>query len=324
MKRKIIICILLLFSAFHKMYCQVEEMIIPSDFKQQTIITEPPTLRKGIFRAGFGTNFYMLDKIFNETGHKEYILGTNGYSKTWTYVPGIEYGINDRLQVSFRMPYENIRNYVSTRISFPFMDFDTVYSAINRNNGIGDLEFGFRYQILSESSSLPSVTLGLYGIFPTGQKNPTHIKNNVEFDPPTGNGNMSLSADLFFKKTIYPYSMLLNTTFNYHFKGEKIMFPNEDAIEFKRGNFFNIYGGFGLHLNDWIALVNYVSVYFFEGNKYYYLEPEIEKGGYNLSYQPAIYFQVRRLRFFEVIQIPFAGKNSSADPLYSINLQYKF
>jgi len=34
------------------LYSQTEKQLVPSDLRQQTIVTEPVTLRKGFFRIG--------------------------------------------------------------------------------------------------------------------------------------------------------------------------------------------------------------------------------------------------------------------------------
>ena len=324
MNQILYISIILIILGTQKLYAQVEEIIIPSDLKHQTIITEPVTLRKGFLRAGISTNFIMIDRLFNDNMKKDYVLGTNSYGKTWSYLMGLQYGIIDRLQVSVRIPYANNQYFVSTRITYPSINYDTILSFKITGRGFSDLETGFRYQIVTESESFPSITLGVYGILPTGSKNPRNIKSDTEYDLPTGNGHVKLTADILLKKVYYPYSFTLYSYYYYNFKGEKVMFPNEDAIKFKNGGMIGVNAGFGLHLNDWIALLNDINVTRFTGNTYYYSQIVKSPGGWYLSYMPSVYFQIRKFRFFEFIQIPIIGKNSGADPVYSINLQYIF
>jgi len=324
MKKTLYICICFLSFGNLKLFTQIEEMIIPSDLKQQTIITEPMTLRKGFFRAGISANFIMIDRLFNEDKKKDYVLGTNSYGKTWSYLLGLQYGIIDRLQVSVRIPYANNQYFISTRITYPSINYDTILAFKTIGRGFGDIEAGFRCQVVTESESFPSVTLGVYGVLPTGPKNPKNIKSDIEYDLPTGNGHASLTADIMLKKISYPYSLTLYGYYYYHFKGKKVMFPYEDAIEFKNGGVFSITAGFGFHLNDWIALVNDIGILTHTENTYYYSQTVESPGGWDLTYQPSVYFQIRKFRFFEIIQIPLLGKNGGADPIYSLNLQYIF
>ncbi len=315
--------ILIIFSA-QNLYAQIEEIIMPSDLKQQTIITEPVTLRKGFLRAGISANFIMTDRLFNDNMKKDYVLGTNSYDKTWSYLMGLQYGIIDRLQVSVRIPYVNRQYFMSTKYTFPSINYDTILSSKITGRGFSDLETGIRYQIVTESESLPSTTLGVYCVLPTGSKNPRNIKSDTEYDLPTGNGHVKLNADILLKKVYYPYSITLYSYYWYNFKGEKVMFPYEDEIKFKNGGMIGVNAGFGLHLNDWIALVNDICFTSFAENKYYYSQIVKSPGGWDISYMPSVYFQIRKFRFFEFVQIPIIGKNSGADPVYSINLQYIF
>ena len=324
MKRHLFILIVARLFTSYNVFGQFEEIILPSDEKQQTIITEPPTLRKGNIRAGIVSNFIMIDREFNQDGKRVYVLGTNSYAKTWSLVPGIQYGISDRFQASVRLPYQNIRNFTSVKTSYPAFNFDTVLTYKNRGSGIGDIEVGFRYQLITESTNRPSVTLGFYGILPTGQKNPTHIKDDLNYALATGSGCTSLSADLFFKKVSYPYSITLSASYYYYFKGEKVMYPYENPIEFKKAGLFISSIGVGIHLNDWIALINDVNYSVFGENEYFYPITKTSDAGWVISYQPAIYFQIRKIRFFEIVEIPVAGRSYGADPFYSFSLQYIF
>ena len=51
---------------------QVEEQVLPTDLKQQTIITQPVTLYKGFLRVGFTGTYGVIDRIFTEDGDKVY------------------------------------------------------------------------------------------------------------------------------------------------------------------------------------------------------------------------------------------------------------
>jgi hypothetical protein len=324
MKRLSFLTICLYLCIPFKTFGQFENIIIPSDLKQQTIITEPPTLRKGFLRAGIAANFIMIDRVFDEDGKKEYLLSTNTYDKCWSYVTLIQYGITERLQAYVSIPFVYEQRYISIKTITPSENSDTTYSFKSTGRGFGDLEAGLKYQIIRESESFPSVVLGLYPTLPTGRKNPENIKSDLEYDLPTGRGNVWISSELIIEKIQYPYSFTVKAQYIYNFKGKKVMFPYEDAVEFKRGNTLEIAAGFGLHLNDWIALVNDFTFWNSSGNTYYDSSMEVSPGSWWFAYWPAVYFQIRKFRFFEVIQIPLMGKYIGADPTYSFNLQYVF
>jgi hypothetical protein len=317
----ILSCCIFLYIPFNS-FGQFENILVPSDLKQQTIITEPLTLRKGYIRAGIAADFINIDRLFDETGKKEYTSGINVYGKLWGYLPGIQYGITDHLQAFVRIPYFDAKYLASVKINAPLINFDTIISYKNKGRGFGDLETGINYQIIREKKYLPSVVLGTFVSWPTGRKNPENIKSDMEFDYPTGNGHAILASFLTLKKIKYPYSFTANLQYNYNFKGKKVMNPYEDAIEFKRGNSFALAAGFGFHLNDWIALLNDFIFWNFSGNTDYYSTVEYSPDGWTFDCRPAVYFQIRRFRFIELIQIPVFGRNELADPTYSFNLQY--
>ena len=79
-------------------YSQTEKQIVPGDLKQQTIVTEPATLRKGFLRAGILLNYRVADKFFNDSGTKEYYTTSTWNSKA-AYNVTLQYGLTDRLQL---------------------------------------------------------------------------------------------------------------------------------------------------------------------------------------------------------------------------------
>jgi hypothetical protein len=303
---------------------QVEEMIIPSDLKQQTIITEPATLRKGFFRIGTINSWGAVDRIFDESGKRSYVLGTNGWEISWTHELDLQFGITDRLQVSSQIPYVRMRNYYAGEIILPGYDTSWVNYNDIKSNGLGDISFAASYQILKENVRKPSLVGKLHFTLPTGRKNPTNIVNSRDYDRPTGYGETTLDFNLQLRKIFYPYSVTLYTSYLFHFKGKKMFNPGEEEISFKSGDLFYIGGSYNIHLNDWIVLGNEVAYYKWWDNKYYG-ETTADQGitgRWVINYQPALVFQIRRFRFFEVIQFPLIGKYTGADPQYILGLQY--
>ena len=77
------------------------------------------------------------------------------HSDLWIGLLGVEYGITDRLQVEFELPYLRL----------------TVHEdETARDSGIGDLEFAVGYALIEETDESPQLTAGLEIIAPTGDE----------------------------------------------------------------------------------------------------------------------------------------------------------
>jgi len=303
---------------------QVEQMIIPSDLKQQTIITEPATLRKGFFRIGIVNSWGAVDRIFDESGKRSYLMGSNGWGTSWSCELDLQYGITDRIQVTAQLPYKRDKIYYAAELIAPGYDSSLVQYYKTTGNGLGDISLAASYQIIQENERRPSLVTKLFVTLPTGRKNPTNIENSREYDMPTGYGETTLDFHLQARKIFYPYSVTVYTAYKYHFKGEKIFNPGEEEVSFKSGDLFYIGGTFNVHLNDWIALGNEVGFYKWWDDEYYG-ETAADvgmTGRWVINYQPSLVFQIRRFRFFEVIQFPIFGNSVAADPQYILGLQY--
>jgi len=310
---------------------QTEQQVLPSELKEQTVITEPATLRKGFFRASFFGFYTFIDQAFDENGEKVYILSRNLWAKSWYYQMALEYGITDRLQVLLWPEFVNKQFFYTTEYRLGG-NTETVYwdlSAI----GFGDLGIGVDYQILTETETRPSLVAKTIFTLPTGQKNPTKIKSWTDFKLPTGSGEFVIGLDLNLRKIIYPFSFTLYTGYAYHFEGEKIFSDyfepgDEDSFKqtfrFRSGDMFNVGGSFNFHLNDWIALQNQVFFFHWGPNKIYTEPTTSSSKAWTLMYQPVLNFQIRRFRLFEIVMIPLVGQAYGADPVYILGLLYTF
>jgi hypothetical protein len=303
---------------------QVEQIIIPGDLKQQTIITEPVTLRKGYLRSGIESAFIVVDKMFDGNGSRSYIQNSNVWGKFRGFALSTQYGLSDKLEISLKIPYITQQYMVSIKYEEVYHDEDSLISFKSKGNGIGDLETGVRFQILEETSARPSLTTGLDITIPTGRKNPANIISDLQYDYPPGDGRIAFGINLDLRKTIYPYSLRLRSYYEYYLKGKKVLEPGEEKTEFKDGDMFKIQGNFSFHLNDWIALWNDLSyTRYAKGTKYYDIEV-ISPVSWSADYNPALYFQIRRIRFLQGVIIPIFGKNIPSDPVYAFGLQYTF
>jgi hypothetical protein len=177
---------------------------------------------------------------------------------------------------------------------------------------------------MEESDNRPSLVLGLFATLPTGEKNPSNIVDEFEYDLPTGGGYFALDAYAAVRKLFYPYAIQFLISYDYYFPGNKIFFPGEPEIEFKNGNTFLASARFEMHLNDWIVLINEIGYTYSAGNTYYYAPAETTPSSTGILYVPSLYFQIRRFRFRQWVFVPVAGKYRSADPSYSIGLSYVF
>ncbi len=307
-------------------YSQFEQMILPADLKQETVITEPATLRKGFFRTSLNLSHSVVDKIFDDSGNKDYLFGMNGWAKIDMYSLNLSYGMSDRLMLGMDLPYQNDRFFYSNEVIFPGYDSSIILYPKSDGKGLSDISFSIDYQLIYRNEGKTSLKTQLIYTLPSGRKNPENVVSLNVFNGPTGNGSSSLDARLLYRQVIYPYSFSGYLSYKYNFRGSKIHAPFEEAVEFRRGN--NIYAGgsFNIHLNEWIALMNELS-YRSWWNDEYFGPTSVDYGierRFTINYQPSLVFQVRRVRFFEVIDIPLKGRNLGADPGYIFGLQYIF
>mgnify|MGYP002349884441 CR=1 FL=1 len=269
-----------------------------------TMVTEPSTLFKGFFRAGTALSYAVVDKHFTDDKKKEYFLNS-----AWATSAGFnfvfQYGITDRFQVDAAFPISVGIRQSESRIYVPSVDTTVNYSFTLKNKGIGDCYFSIKYQILNEKSLKTSLT-GLIEItVPTGEKNPTNIKGETDYNPPLGNGCFATTSGLKFRKIQYPYSFAGYFYYTIQFPGSKIMDPSDtNETEFKDGNHFDAGIDFSIHLNEWIALTNEANIYHRSKDKIDGKIPDSAVTSMALSYEPRLVFQVKRFRIAEAVRIP--------------------
>ncbi len=307
----------------NSVYSQEDDQLLVTEIKQSTVITQPATLKKGFFKLGTSLAFGLADKIFNEDGKKEFVM-ENGWAKSSTYSLDMMYGLTNRLELSLSVPYERSSYYYSSIYTFPIEESSLTSKFKLKGSGLGDISFGVNYQLIEGSKTKASLVTRLTGTFPTGEKNPTNVNDNWEYDLPTGSGETTLALDLVYRKIAYPYSFSLYGTFKMSLGGEKIIRVGEDPVEFKSGNFIYAGGTFNFLLNDWIAVQNDLFFVYRQADTY---EGETAAYGQNsngLHYMPNISFQFKKFRFVEGVIIPIKGKSITADPQFILVAQYIF
>jgi hypothetical protein len=299
-------------------------MILPSDLKQQTIVTEPVTLRKGYFRTGVSLSYFALDKYFTSATKKEYYTLSQWHTD-FTFQATLRYGITDRLEVDIAVPVNSKRTQTHYEGKMPGYNTDYSLSADLKGKGLADCDLTVKYQVIPEKEKKFSLSVWQWITFPTGKKNFSDTASFINFKLPTGSGNFTTGLMVSIRKVSYPYSFGAYVRYAYEFPGSKLIEQDDKKeTKFKNGNYTTVGASFNLHLNEWIALSNEFN---YKYNEKGVIKYEVEKTvdpAWEFSYLPGLYFQVRRFRISEVVQVPLMGKNISADPLYHMQVQYTF
>jgi hypothetical protein len=308
--------------ALHFANAQVQEQLTPAELKQKTIVTEPQTMYKGFFRAGVGLNYSTIDKIFDDKGDRV-SLESNIWANSWFMQTFLMYGITNRLQVEVLIPYKFEQIYQSLAFEAPDQGQVGVTKWKTKGSGLGDLSATASYQLITETETRPSFTAYVTGTLPTGEKNPTNIKNEREYDRPVGAGEASVNTLLRLRKVRYPFSYSIFGSYQVYFGGEKLLDATDtEEKPFKSGSNFSAGGYFNFHLNDWIAIRNSVDYFFSLRDEYDGVEEE--EDSWVFQYYPGISFQIKQFRIDQAVTVPLFGKLSSADASYIVILQYTF
>ena len=320
MKKIIIIYLLLLLNA--ALFSQTEKLLVPSELKQQTIITEPVTLHKGFFRAGLLIDYRVADRYFDNSGDKQYYYNSTWGSKS-AYGITLQYGITDRLQADLISEFMNTLE--ETQNTEEVAGTTVVNIDKRRGIGLGDSHLALKYQIIAEKERKFSLSGRLKATFPTGAKNPRNIKSENQYDLPVGDGTYALDLNLSARMIAYPYSFSGYMAYTYNFTGEKIFSTvNQTEKQFKLGNLFETGLSWNIHLNEWIVLGNEVNFYDEGEGQIEKVQSPLMPASWALSYEPSLIFQVFRFRLGESVKIPVLGKNVPADPLFVLMAQYIF
>jgi hypothetical protein len=322
MKKLIIIFLFIILTT--AVYSQTEKQLVPADLKQQTIVTEPVTLKKGFLRAGILMNYRVVDKYFTDSGTKEYYVTSTWGSKS-SYNLTLQYGLNDRFQIDLITEYMNTQQESQNTEIAAGTNTPTVSIAKQKGLGFGDSHFSLKYQFLPESKYKISLTGGINVSLPTGEKNPTNIKSANQYNLPVGDGMYALGLSLSARRIAYPYSFTGFFSYTNNFAGTKII-NRGDLIEkkFRFGNLLEAGLSANLLLNDWIVMANEINFCHQGDGEIDNIVSNMMPASWAASYEPSLIFQVKRFRLGESVNIPLKGKNVPADPLYVIMIQHIF
>jgi hypothetical protein len=328
MKRHKVIGIMMVFAmaaiSWQASLCQTESLLVPSDLKQKTIVTEPVTLSKGFFRAGLQFSYRVVDRQFDNLGEKQYFTGvSSGSSSSLNFA--IQYGISDRLEMSVLAEYQNNRIKNPSETTSTESNTTTSQTNIFQGIGFGDTHIAAGYQVFSEDKNKVSLTAVVDAILPTGKKNLTAIINTKQYDLPVGDGSYAMAAGLLARTIIYPYSFTAFINYTRNFSGsEEAASNNQDNAEIWFGNKFEAGVTTNLHLTEWIVFTNEVSYYHEGAGQVTNPEKTIIPASWALTYEPKLFFQVKSFRLAESVTIPLKGKNVPSDPLFVMLIQYVF
>jgi hypothetical protein len=303
---------------------QTEKQLVPTDLRQQTIVTEPVTLAKGFFRIGTLLNYRVADRYFDNDGDKEYYVSSTWATKS-SYNLTLQYGISDRLEAEVNTEYMyNKLKSQSVEIT-PGTNVTTSVTSKQVGLGIGDTHLDLKYQVLPGKKYKISLTGIIDATFPTGEKNPTNIKSANQYDLPVGDGTYAASGEIYARSIMYPYSFTAYLKYNYNFTGSKQIDVTDPAeSKFRMGNRFEAGLSANIHLNEWIVLANEISFYHEDEGWIGSASAETIPESWAAVYVPNLVFQIKSFRLGESVSIPVTGRNGPADPLYIIMVQYVF
>ncbi|MFC2124348.1 transporter [Bacteroidota bacterium] len=319
---KKVLIIVLLIPVWLNSKAQTDEQLLPAQLKQQTVITEPVTVRKGYTRLGFAAYYSVIDRWFDEDGKREY-FPENTWASLWNFLLLAQYGITDRLQLGIDIPFRSSSLYQSIILDAPGADYYEELFWKVKGSGLGDISIGAKYQIITETPSRPSLVFTTYVTLPTGQKNPTDIEDERNYKLPAGSGETTLDVDLLLRKINFPYSYTFNIGYLHSFGGSRLLDPMDtEETEYQSGGNLDIGASYNFNLNEWIVLQNELMYFRSAPDKIAGAIPEDEFSSWSVQYLPKINFQLKRLRIVQAVGILLVGRNTGADPTYFIVAQY--
>lgn len=304
-------------------FSQVQEELSPSERREQTIVTEPVTLFKGLFRGGIASDYTFTDKIFTDSG-KESPPG-NIWVSSFSFSLFGQYGISNRLMVGLLIPYHKGVAFQSAVYELP-LDNDEQYLYPYRwrteANGLGDMQLSAGYQLIEERATRPALAAFLTATLPTGEKNvvDNNDDNSNTYNRPTGQGNYAFRSVLRLRKIRYPFAYSISAGYQYRTTATKVVVVDEPAVRYRDGNRFDLSGSFNFQLNDWVAFKSTMDM--FQLGQDQVNGELIGEKAWLLRSLVGFSFQLKRVRLDQGVMIPLRGKNHPADPRFSLAMQY--
>ena len=135
MKKTFISLVFIILANFS--YSQEEDKLLVSEIKQSTVITQPATLNKGFFLLGSTFMHVMIaDKMFSDNGKKEYVVQNLSSRNSIEYLH-FHYGLTNRIELAFDLPYKITSISKSIIQEVPLLDtaITTKFKLKGKGNG---------------------------------------------------------------------------------------------------------------------------------------------------------------------------------------------
>jgi hypothetical protein len=164
---------------------------------------------------------------------------------------GVRYGVTDRLELEFRVPYTyRTQSQIARPVDLSPSAFDQAFNS--SGNGIGDLEFAGRYQLNNGAGGWPILVGNIVATAPTG-KSPFDIKYiqdtgipgfSFAAEMPTGVGYYSFQPSLTALYPTDPAVFFGNLNFSYNAE------TSTNFGKFNPGNALGASFGMGFGINE--------------------------------------------------------------------------
>lgn len=206
---------------------------------------------------------------------------------------GLRYGITDRLEMEFKVPYVYRDDTQRSRAVSIGASVDETFNATS--NDIGDLEFAARYQLTGGSDGWPILIGNLVATVPTG-KSPFDVKYALAqgvpgaqfpLELPTGTGYFSFQPSITALYPTDPAVFFGNISYSYNAE------TSEDVGDYDPGDTIGLSFGMGFGLNERSSFslgYSHKHVFRSELNGFEMDDSELDIGqlliGYSFRYTP--------------------------------------
>jgi len=171
-------------------------VVISCMFLSSEVIAGAWTAPEGNSYQKFALNYFFSDEVFNADGDTQK-SGSDFTDFYFTYY--MEYGVRDHLTLFLSVPYKIIENKLDAGGSF-------------ETKGIGDQEYGVRYNFFNNDSGVFSVQ-GL-----------VKVPDLVDEDPgdlPMGNDQVDYEVRFLYGKSLYPKPIYFGIEGGYRFRSKE-------------------------------------------------------------------------------------------------------
>jgi len=279
--------------------------------KIDTRVTEPPSLRKGVFDIG-------LANVYSKQKEESNVQGFSVICdlKVQDSFLSLRHGVTERFEFRLDIPYFNDESTIS--ILSP-MDNSIIFSKKIHRRGIGDIALTTLYQFIPGKGNSPFFLVGgLRTTLPTAEDD-----YKEEDIVPTGSGAFQIRSDIFFKKILFPLSIEGGFNINFPFKGKKIVRPRDkEESEFQNRRVYNASLFPLVMLGRQVSLGAGLAYGGFDANKIEGVKQPPESG-YSFMIIPTLTIQLGQFRISQQILVPISSKNAPDDISFGLFIQFR-